>query len=95
MSVASLVFAVSALLVKLTHARVPTFEIVAVRSSLSFVACAWGAHQAGVRPLLGHRANWPALVGRGMFGAAVSACKHSIVVFQVCCSRMRCAARRT
>lgn len=73
MSIAALVFSFSALFVKLIAGRVPTFEIVAFRSFLSFLACAWGAHKAGISPLFGQRKNLYLLIARGMFGAAVSA----------------------
>jgi hypothetical protein len=51
--------------------RVPVFEIVTFRSSLSFLACAWGARQADIK-LFGRRANFPLLLARGICGAAVS-----------------------
>jgi hypothetical protein len=70
---------------------VPVFEIVTFRSSLSFLACAWGARQADIK-LFGRKANFPRLLARGIFGAAVSAgyllmaagCTHAIHW----CSRM-------
>lgn len=62
---------------QLINHRVPTFEIVAFRSSTSFVACALGAHQLGIKPLFGHRKNLHLLMGRGLFGAAVRACMHA------------------
>ncbi|GFH19799.1 uncharacterized protein HaLaN_16815, partial [Haematococcus lacustris] len=70
MSLAAFVFSLSTLFVKLTHNTVPTFQIVAFRSSLSFLACYVGAKHTGIRPFFGHLRNLKMLLLRGVFGAA-------------------------
>ncbi|KAK9824648.1 hypothetical protein WJX72_012035 [[Myrmecia] bisecta] len=68
-AVASLIFSVSALFVKLTGNRVPVFEIVAVRSGLSWLISMVLASLNDVKPVYGQRRHYPILAARGLIGA--------------------------
>lgn len=68
--IAAVVFSFAALFVKLMGPSMPVFQIVAVRSAISFAVCAATARASRISPLFGQRKNFKCLLSRGMFGAA-------------------------
>ena len=79
-AVAGFVFSFNAVLIKLTHGRVPVLEICLFRSSLSCVFTFILALYTGVKPLFGHRSNLHLLLARGVLGTISVACSFSAFV---------------
>lgn len=66
---AAFIFALTALLVKLTGGRVPVLEITLYRSGISLVVSAAIIKGKGITPVMGHRRSVKWLIPRGVFGA--------------------------
>jgi drug/metabolite transporter (DMT)-like permease len=79
-AVAGFVFSFNAVLLKLTHGRVPILEICLFRSSLSFILTLILSLYIGVKPLFGHRCNLHLLLARGVLGTISVACSFSAFV---------------
>jgi drug/metabolite transporter (DMT)-like permease len=65
----SLIFAFSALFVKLTHGRIPVLEVCVIRSSFCFILSAAAMTATKTTPILGAQKHRPILFWRGCCGA--------------------------
>ncbi|KAG1666636.1 hypothetical protein FOA52_005845 [Chlamydomonas sp. UWO 241] len=77
-ALAALLFAFNSFMVKMLGGRIPSTEIVLVRSLISLVLCAWAAAASDIHPLFGQRKHYPILLLRGVFGAGAMQrpCRH-------------------
>lgn len=89
---ASLIFSISALCVKLTGGRIPVLEVCFVRSSLSFLLTVVLMKSTGISPVFGQRSNLRLLFMRGCCGACSMVC--TVVPTCLCqCHGLRTATK--
>eukprot|EP00879_Flechtneria_rotunda_P004737 GHRR01005006.1.p1 GENE.GHRR01005006.1~~GHRR01005006.1.p1 ORF type:complete len:564 (+),score=172.35 GHRR01005006.1:243-1934(+) len=67
-ALATVIFSVSGLQVKLTGGRVPVLQLCLIRSSISFFASLAIALSTRIKPLFGHQQHFHLLFCRGFFG---------------------------